>query len=286
MGAQSEELKQQIEQTRNEISRDVDALAYKASPSRIVGSRVDRAKSGLTGLKEKVMGSSSDGTGAAGAVGTVKDRTGSAVHGVTGAVGSGASHVSDAGHSVASGVSSATSTVASSVSGAASAVGHTTEDVASTVRRQAEGNPLAAGVIAFGVGWLVSSLLPATSAETRAASNLGDLASDKGAPVIERAKAELRTVGAQMGESLKSSATEAAAAVKSTAAEGVQAVREEGMGAAQDVKDTAKGDDTTTDSTTSLDVTDSREEVGVAAGYGYSDTPSYTGESGSATNRI
>lgn len=241
MGAQSEQLKQEIEQTRTDISRDVDALAYKASPSRIVGSRVERAKTGLTGLKEKVMGSSDSGTGAAGALGAVKDRTGSAVHTVGGAVGSGASHVSDAGHTVASGVGSATSSVASGVTSAASAVGHTTEDVAHQVRRQTEGNPLAAGVIAFGVGWLVSSLIPASSAEARAAAGLGDLAQEKAAPVIDLAKSELRAASEQVGQTVKEAAAEAAQQVKGTATEGAQAVRQEGMAAKDDVVAAGRG---------------------------------------------
>ena len=39
------------------------------------------------------------------------------------------------------------------------------------VRQQTQGNPLAAGVIAFGVGWLLSSLAPATSAEQQLGAN-------------------------------------------------------------------------------------------------------------------
>ena len=40
MGEETEQLRREIEATRGDISRDVDALTYKASPSRIVSDRV------------------------------------------------------------------------------------------------------------------------------------------------------------------------------------------------------------------------------------------------------
>src|SRR4030095_2641697 len=40
------------------------------------------------------------------------------------------------------------------------------------MKRRAQGNPLAAGVIAFGLGMLVSSLIPSTEKEREAVSQL------------------------------------------------------------------------------------------------------------------
>ena len=40
------------------------------------------------------------------------------------------------------------------------------------MKRRAQGNPLAAGMIAFGLGMLVSSLIPSTEKEREAVSQL------------------------------------------------------------------------------------------------------------------
>jgi len=54
------------------------------------------------------------------------------------------------------------------------------KDAASAVPAKARsgtrGNPVAAGLIAFGAGWLLGSLLPASSAEQQAAGTLKDKA--------------------------------------------------------------------------------------------------------------
>jgi AICAR transformylase/IMP cyclohydrolase PurH len=48
------------------------------------------------------------------------------------------------------------------------------------LRRQVTGNPLAVGLIAAGAGWLVGSLLPASSAEERAAAKAKEAAETHG----------------------------------------------------------------------------------------------------------
>jgi hypothetical protein len=47
------------------------------------------------------------------------------------------------------------------------------------IRRRAAGNPLAVGLIAVGVGWLVGSLLPASSAEERAVADAAATVKDE-----------------------------------------------------------------------------------------------------------
>ncbi len=63
-----------------------------------------------------------------------------------------------------------------SLSGATSAAGDTLSGAAEGVTARTEGNPLAAGVIAFGAGLLVSSLIPPSEAETKAAGQLASAA--------------------------------------------------------------------------------------------------------------
>jgi uncharacterized protein DUF3618 len=62
MGEETARLRAEIDQTRENLTRDVDLLAEKTSPSRIVERRVEKTKRGIAGLKDKVMGtmSSSD----------------------------------------------------------------------------------------------------------------------------------------------------------------------------------------------------------------------------------
>jgi hypothetical protein len=74
MAEDPEELKRDIEQTRRDVGRDVDALTEKVSPSRVVGRRVEWARGGLRRLKEQVMGSTGALSDTAGsAVSTVQD---------------------------------------------------------------------------------------------------------------------------------------------------------------------------------------------------------------------
>jgi hypothetical protein len=53
-------IRRQIEDTRRELSYDVDALNEKVNPARVVDRRVTAAKGRITRAKEKVMGSAHD----------------------------------------------------------------------------------------------------------------------------------------------------------------------------------------------------------------------------------
>jgi len=74
MDEDPEQLKRDIEETRRNVGRDVDALTEKVSPGRVVGRRVDRARYGVHRFKEQVMGSAeSVGDTAGSAVSSVQD---------------------------------------------------------------------------------------------------------------------------------------------------------------------------------------------------------------------
>ncbi len=126
-------------------------------------------------------------------------------------------------HDTRQSVSSAGSSATGSVTGGA-------QSAVDTIEQKTEGNPLAAGLIAFGAGWLVSSVLPASEREAQAAQQLVERA--KESAVLEEAKA----VGQEMGQSLKESATEAAEQVKSTAQDSAETVKQEGQSSAETVK--------------------------------------------------
>ena len=129
------------------------------------------------------------------------------------------------------------------VMGTASDVGHSTEDavghageaVADAPRKVAsatQGNPVAVGLIAFGVGLLAASLIPASRVEQQAAEKVKDAA----APLVDEAK----DVAKESADHLREPAKEAAEAVKDRAKEGVETGKEEGQDAASQVQADAK----------------------------------------------
>lgn len=120
---------------------------------------------------------------------------------------------------------------------------HALHQAPAQLRGRTAGNPLAAGLIAFGAGLLLSSLIPASRAEQRAAEGLKDQA----APLVDEAKQAAQ----QLREDLEPAAREAAGSVKESAAEAASHLKEQGtdtaqglkaesQDAARQVKDTAK----------------------------------------------
>jgi hypothetical protein len=202
-----------IEATRASLSRDIDELTEKVSPARVVDRRKEAAKQAARGrwaaLREKVMGAVPDRDAVTGDVPGLHTGPGT-------------------GPGAGERVSELASSVSGSVSqGASGAVG--------TLGARAQGNPLAAGLVAFGAGMLLSAVLPASEQETRVASRAVEAAKEHGQPLVE----EARSVGQQMGADLKDSAVESAEQVKDTAAESADRVAAEGRSSAETVKDDA-----------------------------------------------
>lgn len=117
-------------------------------------------------------------------------------------------------------------------SDAASTVADAPGAAADKARSKTQGNPLAAGLIALGAGWLVGSMLPASEKEKQAASAL----KDKAQPVVEEAK----SVAQDTAQELKEPAKQAAQSVKDTAMEAKDNVAQEGRSTAEDVRTQAQ----------------------------------------------
>jgi gas vesicle protein len=201
-------IRRQIEDTRRELSYDVDALNEKVNPARVVDRRVSAAKGRMTNLKEKVMGSAHDTTSSAQGM------------------------ASNAAGSVQNAASSAAGTVQDAASSAVGAV----QEAPDMAIRQTQGNPLAAGLIAFGVGWLVSSLLPASEKEKQLAQQAESAVREHKDALLEPAKQAAQEIGDQ----LKPAAQEAVESVKSTAQDAAATVKDEGQSAVQDVQGQAQ----------------------------------------------
>ena len=97
------------------------------------------------------------------------------------------------------------------------------------VRTQTQGNPLAAGLIAFGVGMVVSSLVPASQAEQQVAASAEAKAKELAEP--------LKETGQQLAEDLKQPVQDAVEQVKSTATDAAADTAQQAKSAAQDVKE-------------------------------------------------
>jgi gas vesicle protein len=176
-------IRHNIEQTRRELGSDVDALADKVSPSKMVERQTNKVKGAIGSVRDRVMGAADDA----------------------------GSSISHAGSSAASNVG----------------------DLKDRAVAKAEGNPLAVGLIAFGAGLLLSSLIPASDREKEVAEKVKEQAQ----PLVD----EVSGVAKEVGEHLREPARDAATAVKEAAAESVEHVKTEAATAADDVKTQAKG---------------------------------------------
>ncbi len=189
-----EVLRAEIARTRAELSDNVDTLADTANPKNIANRQVNKVKGAARGVREHLMGAPDDPYD----TGTLGDRA-DAVKGTVGGLQDRASGVVDS-------------------------VG----DAPSQVRSKARGNPLAAGLIAFGIGYLISSAIPSTEKEQQAASRL----QEKAAPLTDK----VREAASDAVDQLKEPAQDAAASVKDAATHAVTNVKDQGASAKSDVQ--------------------------------------------------
>jgi hypothetical protein len=194
-------LRSQIEHTQRNLSADVDLLAEKVTPTRVARRRIDRARRSMSSMRDRVMGSTSD-------------------------------TASSVGHQVQDTASSVADTASSVAGDAAQTVRETPE----AIRRGTEGNPLAAGLIAFGAGWLLSTLAPPTKAEQELAEQATSWAREHSGPVKE----QLGQVAEEMKENMREPVQQATESVKSTATDAVETVKDDTRSAAGDVGDRAQ----------------------------------------------
>ncbi|WP_104140181.1 DUF3618 domain-containing protein [Arthrobacter sp. ZGTC131] len=199
MSENPDAIRADIEATRERLGTNVDAVADKVTPSNIVNRQTEKAKDkvkdAVFGVKEKVMGAADHASG------NVHSATGSAGS----ALGSAGSAISDAGSAIS--------------------------DAPHQAAVKTQGSPLAAGLIAFGAGLLVSSLIPPSQKEREAADALKTAAEPVTTQLTEAAK--------DVAQGLKEPAQEAMENVKATATDAAEHVKGEGQTAVSDVKTSA-----------------------------------------------
>lgn len=126
---------------------------------------------------------------------------------------------------------SAEDTTASARDSASSAAG-AVAGAPAAARRQARGNPLAAGLIALGAGWLLGSLLPSSEKERELAVTL----KQKATPVVDEVQATAKDIGG----TLRQPAMDAVQSVKQTAQEAAETVKSDAQQAKDDVQASAE----------------------------------------------
>ena len=189
-----EALRAEIARTRAELSDNVDTLTETANPKNIAHRQVDKVKSAAQGVREHLMGAPDDpyDDGALGErADAVKGRLGDAQDRAGGAL-------------------------------------ERAGDAPRQMKQKARGNPLAAGLIAFGIGYLISGLIPASQQEQYAATRL----QEKAAPL----KDKLSEAASEMGERLREPAQDAVDAVKEAAGDAADNVKDHGVAAKDDVQ--------------------------------------------------
>jgi hypothetical protein len=193
MGTRAEELRLDIADERRELAESIEAIGDRVSPGRMMERRTNRLRDRFTSIRHSVMGPA---------------------HGVM-------DHASHA----ASGMADSTSSMASGVGGAITDAPHAAVD-------GARGNPVAAGMIAFGAGLLAAAVFPPSRTEVRLAAQ----AKDAAAPLADEAKAAAKAIASDVQDQAKA----AAAQVKDVAAEGAHEVAQTASSATEATAESAK----------------------------------------------
>jgi gas vesicle protein len=175
MSDNPDQIRADIERTRNELSIDVDAVADKVTPAKVAQRQTEKVRGALSNVKDSVLGSASD----------ARANVGDAVSGTAGGA-----------------------------------------------KAKAKGNPVGLGLVAFGAGLLIASLIPASDKEKELASTV----KDKAQPLVEKATDAAKDVASE----LKEPAQQAAQSVASTASDSAETVKSEAQSTAQDVKGSAQ----------------------------------------------
>lgn len=197
-------LRREIEDARSNMGRTADQIEYRVNPRHIKDRQVGRARGRVRRIRVAVMGTAENATTRSrDAVGQRADSMGE--------------RAGDMRESAAERASDMT---------------HAVQEAPDRVMESTRGNPLAAGLIAFGVGALAGTLLPSTDPERRTGQMMRDRMEG---PAREQA----RQVGEQFKGRLQGEAQEGMERVKQTAKEGIEETKEQASASSQDVKEHA-----------------------------------------------
>lgn len=214
MAQDTDQLRARLDAQRAEISGTVEQIENRIVPGRIVARRRDRMRRTLTDWKDTIFGNDDPNY--------AWDTFGS-------------SSYAPSGYGSEYGSPSGGEGLVQRAGGAASAAIDSARDgihdAPETVRRQARGNPMAAGAIALGAGWLIGSLLPKTEQEQIVARRLE--------PALADAASMVKSEGQALADELQEPARDALDQVKQTGQDAAADVTDEARDAASTVRENA-----------------------------------------------
>ena len=185
-----EQLRDEIARTRADMDRTLAQLEDRVSPTRIRERQAEKARGGMHRVRDAVMGAAPD----------------------------------------PSQMRSRAADMADSAGGSLDDAGGTMQQTPEKVEQATRGNPLAAGLIAFGAGALIGSLLPPSRAEEELAGQLRE-------NFEEPVKQQFQQAGQEMKGGLQEHAQRAVEDTKQSA----QQAMDETTSQAQDAKDQVQG---------------------------------------------
>jgi len=191
MATEPDQIRSDIQATRADLASNVDQLADRTSPSRIAQRSWSRVTDKVHSLSESVMGAPSS------AAGSVKQMAG------------------DAGDKIGDLASDAADKV---------------REAPQLAAQGTRGNPLAAGLIAFGAGLLAAAMIPESEAERRITRKLAD------SELVEQVRQPLAESASQVGQDLTEDIKESGEQVAQSAKEHASAAVEEAKSTAQHAK--------------------------------------------------
>jgi hypothetical protein len=210
MAQDADELRAQIDAQRSEITGTVEQIENRIRPGRIMARRRDRIRRTMIDWKDSVFGNdepdyphmgwypAAQNPYASGALDRRDDRDDD------------------------TGLMARASGTVSSVS-----------DAPDMVRRQTRGNPIAAGLIAAGAGWLIGGVLPRSERERSMARRIE--------PALSDAADVVKHEGQELAGELREPVREATDEVKHTGEAAIADLRDEAKDAAGSVRESASG---------------------------------------------
>ncbi|WP_169580718.1 MULTISPECIES: DUF3618 domain-containing protein [Microbacterium] len=176
-----DEIRADIEETHQQLGQDVDALADKVTPGKIVDRQKTRLRTRFADVRERVMGAADD-------------------------VGSSTAH--------------AASSAGNAVSNAVSSAGDAVAELPHKAKQTTQGAPLVVGAVAAGIGFVAALLIPASNRERRMASQLKDQAQpllDKAGDTAREVAENLKQPAKDAADRVKQAATDSVETVKEEA---------------------------------------------------------------------
>ena len=232
MGKSATEVRREIAQTRGELSQTIDALEVridevkeavvdKVSPKRVwqrktadVRSRLNELGASITGSTQAVAGSLGGARAALTDTSSMTERTGDLMGRTKSKIQGQAQELSER------------------AGGTAAAATDQAKAAPAALRQRAESNPMAAGLVALGAGFLAATLLPPTERERNAATKVQS--------GLEPLKKQATNVGREIAGELQQSAQGSVEQLKVRAEEAVERVKQDAQSSSTEVKGQAQ----------------------------------------------